>query len=201
MEHGKFNTLTFRKLDVGVTYFRPHQALPERVRQEDPAIDVMTDLRQVAAIMVSLTTPLSMALERMVKGGVRMLLVVDPDGTVRGLITSRDIQGEKPMRILEKTGGKFEELLVRDIMTLYPKLEVLPLEDVLRARVGDIIATLRDSGRQHALVLDFDDTTGKEAIRGIFSLAQIGKQLGLDIHPADRPTTFAEIEQALLHSG
>jgi hypothetical protein len=41
------------------------------------------------------------------------------------LITSRDIEGEKPARILAKAGGAWEDLLVADIMTLKPKLDVL----------------------------------------------------------------------------
>ena len=38
-------------------------------------------------------------------------------------------------------------------MTLRAKLEVLMMEDLLTAQVGDIIATLRQVNRQHALVL------------------------------------------------
>lgn len=198
MEAYKYRPLQFRHLDTGVTCFRPRQHLPERVTQDNPATDAMTDLRQVSAQMVSLHTPINIALERMIKGGVRLLLVADPDGTIRGVITSRDIQGEKPMKIMEKTGAKRDELVVRDLMTLYPRLEVLDIESVLRAKIGDVIATLRDQGRQHALVVDTDPDTGKVAVRGIFSLSQIGQQLGLEIQPQVRPTTFAEIENALM---
>ncbi len=199
MQTHKYRPLKFRHLDTGVTCFRPRQHLPDRITQDSPATDAMTDLRQVSAQMVSLQTPMNVALERMIKGGVRLLLVADPDGTIRGVITSRDIQGEKPMKLMEKTGTKREELTVRDIMTLYPRLEVLDITDVLRATVGDIIATLREQGRQHALVVDTDPDSGKEAVRGVFSLSQIGQQLGIEIHPQVRPTTFAEIESALMH--
>ena len=54
------------------------------------------------------------------------------------------------------------------------------------------------SSGQHALVVDTDPDTGKVAVRGIFSLSQIGQQLGLEIQPQVRPTTFAEIENALM---
>jgi len=70
------------------------------------------------------------------------------------------------------------------------------MEDVANARVGDIIATLRQVNRQHAMVVDNDPTTGKPAVRGLFSLSQIGLLLGLDIDPARQPTTFADLEQA-----
>ncbi|MEZ5582470.1 MAG: CBS domain-containing protein [Candidatus Competibacteraceae bacterium] len=101
-----FKPLSFHTLEYSVGYFRPRQELPDRVRDTSPALDVMTDLRQVAVLMVSSTTPLNMALERMIKSGVRMLLVTDANGRVVGLITSRDVQGEKPTRILEKPAAR-----------------------------------------------------------------------------------------------
>lgn len=201
MELKNFTPIRFQSLEGGISYFRPKQQLPARVKLTDPAIDTMTDLRQVTLQMVSPTTPLKIALDRMVKGGFRMLLVADPDGTVRGVITSRDIEGEKPLKIQEKTGTKLEDLLVRDIMTLKGKLDVLMMDDVLRAKVGDIIVTLREVNRQHAMVVDTDPDTGKLALRGIFSLSQIGKQLGLSIDPSQKATTFADLEQAITGSG
>lgn len=195
-----YKPLHFHHLESSVSYFRPRQDLPDRVKITSPAIDTMTDLRQIAAVMVSLTTPLDMALERMIKGGVRMLLVTDADGKVQGLITSRDIQGEKPLKILEKTGGTRKDLVVGDLMTMKSKLEVLMMGDVLRATVGDIIATLKEVDRQHAIVVDSDPYTGELAVRGIFSLAQIGRQLGLEISPTQHATTFADLDWAMRHS-
>jgi CBS-domain-containing membrane protein len=195
-----FTPLSFNTLEYSVGYFRPRQELPDRVKDTSPALDVMTDLRQVAVLMVSSTTPLNMALERMIKSGVRMLLVTDANGRVLGLITSRDVQGEKPTKILEKTGGTLKDLVVGDIMTLKNRLEVLMMKDVLHARVGDIIATLKEAGRQHAIVVDTDPHNGELAVRGIFSLSQIGQQLGLQIDPTQRATTFDDLEWALQHS-
>ncbi len=195
-----FTALKFHHLDSSISYFRPRQDLPDRVKLTSPAVDTMTDLRQVMPVMVSLTTPLDMALERMIKSEVRMLLVTDADGRIQGIITSRDIQGEKPMKILEKTGGTRRDLAVGDLMTLKNRLEVLMIGDVLRSKVGDIIATLKEVDRQHAIVVDHDPYTGELAVRGIFSLSQIGRQLGLEISPTQRATTFADLEWAMHHS-
>ena len=192
-----FKPLPFCDLQTGATYFRPSQELPEHVTETDAAVNVMTDLSKVTAFTVELITPLNKALEIMVKRKVRLLLVRDADGAVRGLITSRDIQGNKPKKILEKSYLTMEELVVRDIMTLKHKLNVLQMEDVSKASVGDIIASLKEVKRQHAMVVDTDPDSGKPAVRGIFSLSQIAKQLGLDIDPAKQATTFAEFEQAL----
>ena len=70
------------------------------------------------------------------------------------------------------------------------------MEDVLNARVGDIIATLRQADRQHALVVDSAPQNGSPAVRGIFSLSRIALQLGLAIDPKRQPTTYAELEKA-----
>lgn len=191
-----YQSLPFHRLDSGAGYFRPRQHLPEQVTIDDPALAVMTDLSQVTAYTTELTTPLYKAQETMIKRGVRLLLVRDADGHIVGLITSRDIEGERPARILAKAGGAWEDLLVADIMTLKPKLEVLLMTEVQKARVGNIIATLRQVNRQHAMVVDTDPDTRTLAVRGIFSLSQIGLQLGLDIDPALHPTTYADLEQA-----
>lgn len=191
-----YQPLPFHRLDSGARYFRPRQSLPERVTAADPALMAMTDLSQVTAYTTELTTPLSKAQDLMIKRGVRLLLVNNANHQVIGLITSRDIEGEKPARILARAGGAWEDLLVADIMTFQPKLGVLLMEEVANARVGDIIATLRQADRQHALVVDTDPDTGKPAVRGLFSLSQIGLQLGLDIDPAQQPTTFADLERA-----
>lgn len=191
-----YQPLPLHRLDSGASYFHPRQSLPARVTAADPALMTMTDLSQVTAYTTELTTPLSKALDLMIRRGVRLLLVSNANRQIVGLITSRDIEGEKPGRILAKAGGAWEDLLVADIMTLKPKLEVLLMEDVSKARVGDIIATLRHVSRQHAMALDTDPRTGKPAVRGIFSLSQIGLQLGLDIDRSHHPTTYSDLEKA-----
>lgn len=191
-----YQPLPFHRLESGAGYFRPHQQMPDHVTLDDPALSVMTDLSQVTAYTTELTTPLNKALENMIKRGVRLLLVRDADGHIVGLITSRDIEGEKPARILAKAGGAWTDLLVADIMTLKPKLDVLLMTEVQNAKVGDIIATLRQVNRQHAMAVDINPENGKLAVRGIFSLSQIGLLLGLDIDPAHHPTTYADLEDA-----
>ena len=132
----------------------------------------------------------------MVKRGVRILLVVDADDHLLGLVTSRDIDGEKVDRILAKTERRPRGLLVSDVMTLRAKLEVLMMEDLLNARVGDVIATLRQVDRRTPLVLEIDPETEIPAVRGIFSLSEIGLRLGLNINPSRQPTTYAELKKA-----
>lgn len=192
-----YQPLSAHRLAVGTGYLRPGQSPAGRVTAADPAVSVMTDLSQVQACTTEPSAPLGMARATMIRRGVRLLLVCDDHDQVLGVITSRDIGGNKPARILAKaTGCTWDDLRVGDVMTLRARLEVLRMEDVRAARVGDLVATLRQADRQHALVVDRNPTTGSRVVRGIFSLSQIGLQLGLDLDPARRPTTYAELVQA-----
>jgi CBS domain-containing protein len=170
---------------------------PQGVRIDSPALAVMTDLRQIPAATIDLEAPLDAANRFMIRRGVRLLLVTDDDRRVLGLITSNDVLGEKPVQFGLERGIKRQEILVRDIMTPRERLEVLLHADLVHAEVGHVVATLKRSGRQHALVVDFGSDGKVQAVRGIFSTSQIARQLGVAIHTTEVAQTFAEIGAAL----
>jgi CBS-domain-containing membrane protein len=183
-------------LRAGSGYAQPSQIVPERVTLDDPAQNVMTDLQSVTAVIILSGDSVEEAHRRMIQRGVRLLLVVDQNRRVVGVITATDILGEKAMQAVTQRGIRREELLVRDIMTPQERLEVLSLTDVRAARVGHIVATLRQSGRQHALVVEHD-ASGRDAVRGLFSATQIARQLGVAIPTSEIARTFSEIEAQL----
>jgi CBS domain-containing protein len=187
--------LQFSLLPVASGYAQPSQTVPERVTLEDPAQNVMTDFRSVTAVIILSGDTLEEAHRRMIQRGVRLLLVVDQNRRVVGVITATDILGEKPMQAVTQRGIRREELLVRDVMTPQERLEMLDLADVRTARVGHIVSTLKRSGRQHALVAERD--AGRSNVRGVFSATQIARQLGVAIPTSEIAATFSEIEAQL----
>jgi len=191
----EFTPLSTQALSNVATFHQPAQALPEIVSMTSPATDVMTDLKKVMAVFIPAARNIDTAKQRMIKHGVRLLLVIDEQNNVTGLVTATDILGEKPMQFIQKSGGKREDILVKDIMTSREKLEVLCMDDVNSAKVGNIVATLKKSGRHHALVVDRENDTQK--VRGIFSLTQIARQLGIHIQTHEIARTFAEIQATL----
>lgn len=193
----EFNALPLHPLPGLVSYFEPSQELPAQVEENSPAVLVMTDLRRQIAVTVEPNVSIDWASQRMKSAGVRLLFVVNSDKQILGLITSTDILGEKPLQFHRELHLRYEEIMVRDIMTAQSELEVMYMDDVLRASVGDIVATLQLVGRRHALVLDDDMRTGRAAIRGIFSVSQIGKQLDQMIETTGVAQTFAAVEIAL----
>ncbi|TCK19252.1 CBS domain protein [Thiogranum longum] len=190
-------TLSLHPLPPSAGYFEPCQEFVERVHIDSPAILAMTDLRQQMAVNIEPDVSIEWALQRMKSAGVRLLFVVNPDKQLLGLITSTDIQGEKPAQFRQGLNLRHEEIMVRDIMTPYSNLEATDMSDVRQATVGDVVAMLEKVGRRHALVLDRDTDSGNMAIRGIFSASQIEKQLDRVIETVDVALTFAEVESAL----
>lgn len=192
-----FKFLNSERLEDGAGYHQPASFSPQPVSADSPALEVMTDLRLVAAATIDSDTPIDAANQAMIARGVRSLLVADPRGNVIGVVTARDIHGERPMQVVSKRGIRHGDVKVGDVMTPRDEIEVLRLSDVLRARVGAVVETLKRSGRQHALVVDRDVTADRQMVRGIFSASQIARQLGIPLHTTEVARTFAEIEAAI----
>ena len=192
-----YNPLTLYALDPAVTYHQPTQDLLTRLNVESPALDCMTDLKHVCAATIEPEATLDAANQTMIERGVRLLLVVDRSRLVLGLISANDILGEKPLLFIRERGIRRQDVLVRDIMIPQHQLEVLKMEDVHRARVGHVVATLKKSGHQHAVVVDVSVVDQTQKVRGIFSATQVARQLGVTIQTTEMARTFAEIESAL----
>ena len=190
-----FEPLALSMLAPGTGFSRPYFHSPSPVQITSSAIEVMTDLRFVPAATTRADVTVSMASQKMIARAVRLLLVVDAGDDVIGLITARDLDGHRIKEAAQATGMACDALTVSHAMT--SEIEVMPLEAVLHAHVGDIVETLKHSGRQHALVVDEEPFTGKPMIRGIFSASQIGRQLGIISEQHDLSQTFAQIERAI----
>ena len=193
---GEYAPLRTSRAGGGGRYDLPVPAPAGSVRLDSPATDVMTDLRRVSAVTIDPDASIVAANRAMIARGVRALFVVDEARRVLGIITATDILGERPVQFAQARGIRHDEIAVRDIMTPAERLEVLQLRDLLGARVGDVVATLRFAGRQHALVVDASGESASQLIIcGMFSLTQIGRRLGIPVQQVhDIARTFAEIE-------
>jgi CBS domain-containing protein len=189
------------KARLGSVYHLQRPAASIRLSPDAPATDVMTDLTTVAAVTVPGSATLDEATDTMIGRMVRSLFVVEAESTIVGMITSTDVMGERPIQVAHRLGIHQKDLTVREVMTPADRLEAIDLEDVLHARVGDIVATLRVSGRQHALVIERlpgGASDRVQMVRGIFSVTEIARRLGVPLQPThDIPRTFAEIEAAI----
>ncbi len=193
----EFAPLSDVRLQPGTTYEHPPE-LPEIVHLDDPAADVMTDFQFVRPVTVRPDAAIDEALELMKRAGVRLLLVTNDAAAIIGLITARDIMGEKPIKLVREARVPRSHIRVDQIMTPQSQITGLNMVSVRNARVGHIVETLRRLERQHVLVLEVDEHTKKQRVRGLFSTSQIGKQLGLDLTQEVAPAhSLAQMQQDL----
>lgn len=192
-----YRPLAHHRLNQPVIVMTPPAGRSAAVSEQSPAIAAMTDLSQIRPLMIDPFATMNDANERMIAYAVRMLFVASSGQAMIGIITAVDILGEKPVQYMRAVDCTPEEVLVRDIMTPVAGLEVLRLDDVERSRLGDVIETLRHSGRQHALVTETDAGSGRETVCGIFSTSQISRLMNARVEVSEVATDFAAIQTAL----
>ena len=202
-----YQPLPIRELGANAGFRRPLAPPCARVTPESPAMQVMTDLTRVTPATIRPQAPLAGANQFMIARGVRLLLVADDQENVLGVISATDILSERAMRVAIERGLRRDELTVADVMTSAEQVEVITYGDVESARVGHVLETLRRAGRQHALVVDFDELASRRLleppsrrtmVRGVFSLSQIARQLGVAVQTGGEVArTFSEIESAI----
>ncbi|NIQ16898.1 MAG: CBS domain-containing protein, partial [Candidatus Dadabacteria bacterium] len=84
---------------------------------DDPALLAMTDLKKTRAITVNPNVSIEFAKELMKYAGIRMLLVINDDSKLLGLVTYRDFIGEKVINIIANEKISREKIQVSQVMT------------------------------------------------------------------------------------
>ncbi|MHB8816304.1 MAG: CBS domain-containing protein [Steroidobacteraceae bacterium] len=146
------------------------------MRPTDAATRVMTDFEFTHPITVTEERCIDDALEDMISLGVRALLVAR-EGRVTGLITSYDIQGERPLQFLQSsTYRRHDEIRVGHIMTPWERMSVVRWEGIREARVADVCGVFRTTSATHLVVLQAaaDDSP---VIRGLISRTELERRL------------------------
>ncbi|HXD40393.1 MAG TPA: CBS domain-containing protein [Ramlibacter sp.] len=181
----------------GVRLCRPQQDQPA-ITLDSPALLVMTDLTRVSAAVALPGMTVHEANRYMIQRGVRMLLVLDEQELLIGLITATDILGEKPVTLARERGVRYSDVLAMDVMTPANRLDAFEFQTVAGACVGQVVESLQRTRRHHALVTQPSAEGGTE-VRGLFSLSQIARQLGTPLNLPEAANSFAEIGAALAH--
>ena len=189
----KFATFSHIRLKPGSSFARPPE-LPRLVHLDSPALEVMTDFQAVQAVTIGGDLSIDEALETMKTRGVRLLLVTGENEHILGVVTAKDIQGEKPIKIAQESRIPHSAITVEAVMTPQSSIEVLNMLSVRNGQVGHIVATLQELARQHALVVEVDPETKAQCVCGIFSTSQISKQLNVNAaEVVTRASSLAEI--------
>lgn len=151
-----------------------------RVALTDPARSVMTDFTLDTPVTIGADRFVDDALRDMVAAGVRALLVMRGEVVV-GLITSYDIQGERPLQFLNASGLiRHSDIEVGHIMTPWDSVPTIDVPWIASASVADVVGHFRRKRDSHFVVVEYTEQAGA-FVRGMFSRTEIERQLGRKI--------------------
>src|SRR5260221_7475454 len=147
------------------------------LRSSDPAALAVTDFTREHPVTIDPERQIDDALDDMIRMGVRALLVVKVQRIV-GLITSYDIQGERPLQFLQSsTYSHHRDIRVAHIMTPWHALTALNWETLQTMRAGDLLQVLDHAGLTHIIVVEADRLGSSCVARALVSRARLMRQL------------------------
>jgi CBS domain-containing protein len=158
-------------------------ALPRRsildgqpLASHDPAVYAVTDFTRDYPMTVDAERQIDDALTDMIHLGVRALLV-EKDERLVGLITSYDIQGERPIQFLHSSNySRHQDIRVADIMTPWDHLFALDWKSMQSACAGDLLIVFEETGLTHVLVVEAQKSS-TFTVRALASRARLMRQL------------------------
>jgi DeoR family transcriptional regulator, catabolite repression regulator len=120
--------------------------------------------------------PIQDALRDMIGAGVRALVVVRGD-LVSGLITSYDIQGERPLQFLRASSYTLrDEIEVGHIMTPWDRAPKVDWSWLSVARAGEVAELFSNTDASHMVVVEHVSNNGA-FVRGLISRTRLYCQL------------------------
>jgi len=151
----------------------------------DPAIYALTDFTREYPVTVDAERQIDGALDDMIRLGVRALLVAKEQHLV-GLVTSYDIQGEKPIQFLQSSNySRHQDIRVADIMTPWEQLLAVNWESIESACASELLQVFEETGLTHLLVIDAGRNNATPTVRALASRARLIRQLKGQRRPVD----------------
>lgn len=142
----------------------------------DAAVRAFTDFNDERPIVVDESRQIDDALGDMIRSGVRALLVMR-DQSVTGLITSYDIQGERPLQFLRISNyTRHRDICVGDIMTPWAQLRAIDVTTLATMTTFELLESLDGSGLTHLIVIECH-ANPSPVVRGIVSRHWLARQL------------------------
>ncbi|WP_374259106.1 CBS domain-containing protein [Aquabacterium sp.] len=182
---------------VGLTHAPQLPSVQRTARPHDPAVTLFTDLHHSACVVAGHHDGLDQTLHLMMRAGVRMVFVSGADGSLIGMVSAEDIQGERPVLHAATRRVSHHELTIADVMVPLSQWPTVDMSVVRTSRLGDIAATLRDHGLRYLLVTQ--QKNGQTVLRGLFSARRLEMAMNITIEPGLHARTFAELEHDLAH--
>jgi len=170
MNTGNYHALTTVTLEGPCLPTQPIE-LPPIIHINDPATATFVDFERHRPPTIPTYRSLGDARAEMELFNLPVLLVTDIDKHVIGIVTSEDILGEKPVKLSQEKRIPRSEIEVEMVMTPLREVPVIDAQDLIHAKVGHVIQTLRELNQHTVLVIKANQ------LQGFFSASIISNQL------------------------
>lgn len=194
-----FHAIPHFTLKFAWTCLQP-PALPEVTHIQDSALSVMVDFKYHTPPTISAHKSLDEAQSEMRIYHLPVLIVVDSEQRMIGVLTSEDVLGEKPVKISQEKRIPRSEIEVEMVMLPFKSTTAIEIDDLTHAKVGHIIQTFRETKQHVLMVVKTNAETKTRKILGLFSASLISRQLDKDITQVmSEAQSIAELQHHLHH--
>lgn len=171
------------------------KALPD-VTLFSSALDVLFDYRSVPPLTLDPNVTAEAAEIAMLYSHTNLQLVSDGQQNLVGIISLRDISGDKMLATAVAMGMSRQDLTVRDLMTPVASLPYVRYETLSRATVSDLVNILESRQQRYLVVVDQE-----EQLCGLICANEIARLLGRELNILPVAHHFGDVFSALRVNG
>lgn len=168
-------------------------AKPALLKWSEPARLVTDSLLSKLPVQVLTSTSLKQADAVMDSTRSRYALVMDLDDELVGVLALRDLHGRKAVQKAHELNVAHNELSVDYLMTPIERLPVISQQQLEKAQIGDVVATLQSSGHDFLLVQQ------QGRLVGLVAALTIVERTGESVQVRHHADSFAELLYVLQH--
>lgn len=147
---------------------------------DDPAKQALIDFKYTPAETISSDETIDTALILIRASAYKVFLVLDQEQRIIGLLGANDLLGEKPLKIIQDHRIARADISVQMLMQPVGEIIAIDVENLRHAKVGQVVSTLQAHKQHYALAVKVDAAGMPPLVRGLFSLPQIARQIGVD---------------------
>lgn len=166
---------------------------PNKVDWHQSATEVFDDFTRHSPLQLKSTCGLPEAEQLLQQSGERYACVLDAEQQLIGILALRDIHTRASVALAKSLEVTWAELTVEQMMMPVRKLPLITRQQLERAKIGDAVATMQQSGREYLLVHQHGN------IQGLVSSLGVAERTGESVRLYHRASSFAEIMQAVKH--
>lgn len=171
-----YTTLPTLTLSDDNTYSHPPY-MPELIHLDDQATQIFIDFETQQPSVVEPKQSINEVMVDMKALGIHLMPVIQEERVI-GLISSEDILGEKPMKVIQDKRIPRENVTVEMVMTPAHDLLAINYQELTHSRVGHVLSTLNEAKQHYALVIDIaEHNSDHHVVHGLIYFYDILKRM------------------------